>query len=104
MDHIALLPHRHGKAAAPEDVQHGTIAGKHVGLQPVQALHPGDGDEMAYQQAADPAALVVLFDGEGQFGAASRGGDRAADEVARPADDDLLLTRADSYQQRELTA
>ena len=70
MDHIAVMPHRHGKAAAPEDVQHGTIAGKHVGLSPIQALHTGDGDDMTHQQAADPAALEVLFDGEGEFGAA----------------------------------
>ena len=33
MDHIALPPRRPWEApAAPEDVQHGTIAGKHVGL------------------------------------------------------------------------
>ena len=68
MDHIALMPHRHGKAAALEDVQHGTIAGKHVGLKPIQALHPGDGDDMTHQQAADPAALEVLFDGPYLFG------------------------------------
>src|ERR1700746_3094418 len=56
---------------------------------------------MTHQQAADPAALEVLFDGEGQFGAASRGSDGAADEIARPADDDLVLARADGYQQRD---
>src|ERR1700731_2720833 len=61
----------------------------------------GDGDDMTHQQAADPAALEVLFDGEGQFGAAPRGGDGAADEMARPADDDLVLARADGYQQRD---
>jgi hypothetical protein len=56
---------------------------------------------MTHQQAADPAALEVFFDGEGQFGAAPRGGDGAADEIARPADDDLVLARADGYQQRD---
>src|SRR5690242_9086256 len=56
---------------------------------------------MTHQQAADPAALEVLLDGEGQFGAAPRGGDGAADEIARPADDDLVLARADGYQKRD---
>src|SRR5580693_1891777 len=56
---------------------------------------------MTHQQAADPAALEVLFDGEGQFGAAPRGGDGAADEIARPADEDLVLARADRYQERD---
>src|SRR6476660_3238572 len=56
---------------------------------------------MTHQQAADPAALEVLFDGEGQFGAAPCGDDGAADEIARPADDDLVLARADGYQQRD---
>src|SRR6201997_5714995 len=56
---------------------------------------------MTHQQAADPTALEVLFDGEGQFGAAPRGGGAAADEIARPADDDLLLARTDGYQQRD---
>src|SRR5437660_2122233 len=56
---------------------------------------------MTHQQAADPAALEVLFDGEGQFGAAPRGGGGAADEIARSADDDLVLARADGHQQRD---
>ena len=56
---------------------------------------------MTHQQAADPAALEVLCDGEGQFGATPCGGDGAAGEIARPADDDLVLARADSYQQRD---
>ena len=56
---------------------------------------------MTHQQAADPAALKVLFDDEAQFGAALRGDGGAADEIARSANDDLLLARADGYQQRD---
>src|ERR1700738_2224006 len=67
---------------------------------------------MTHQQAADPAALEVLFDGEGQFGAAPRGAEPRcgppppgaagpADKTPPPADNDLVLARADGYQQRD---
>jgi hypothetical protein len=51
---------------------------------------------MTHQQAADPAALEVLFDGEGQFGAAPRGGSfleigMIGFNPGSPADDSLTI-------------
>src|SRR5690242_6856477 len=55
---------------------------------------------MAHKQATDPTALEVLFGGEGHFRAArcSLGG---TGEIARPADDNLILVRIDGHQQRD---
>lgn len=46
MDHIALMPHLHGKAAAPEHLEHRKVAGEDVGLQPIETLLSGSSNHV----------------------------------------------------------
>jgi hypothetical protein len=56
---------------------------------------------MTHKQATDPTALEVLLDCKAQFRAASSSVGGVGDEIARPADDDLVLACTDGHQQRD---
>jgi hypothetical protein len=49
MDHVGLMPYRHGKTTASEDMQHREIARKNIGLESVQAVRPSNGNDVPHQ-------------------------------------------------------
>ena len=97
MNYVALTSNRHGETAAPEHIQHREIVGKDVGLQAIQAIRLGDGNDVPQQRTGDPSALEIFLDEEGYFPAPSRCGGGAFDDIARAADDNLILTSADGH-------
>jgi len=97
MNYVALTSDRHGKTAAPKHIQHREIAGKDVGLQAIQAVRPGDDNDVSHQQGGDPSAMEVFLDEEGQFPAPPLCGGGAFNDIARAADDDLILSSAGGH-------
>ena len=91
MDHSTFAPYRHRQAAASEDGQHCMVAGKHIGHQVGQILLASDADDVPHEEARDAEPLVVLLDGKGEFGTASRRG-RFHREVARATNDYLFVS------------
>ena len=49
MDDVGLMPRRHWKTTASQDMQHREIARKDVGLEPVQAVRTGDSNDVPDQ-------------------------------------------------------
>lgn len=85
-----------------ENCQHRNIADEHVGLQVGQILLPGNVGDVPHEEAGHPEPLVVLFDGEGEFGTASRRV-RFDREIAGAADDYLVVPRSNRDQEGNLT-
>lgn len=86
----------HRQSAVMQDVEHRRVVGKHIRLEPQDAVVAGDVSQFPKQPTCDPAALVVLFHRECDLCP------RAAARVATQTDNGFLIAASDRRNQHDV--